>query len=222
MSRWESGREDLYANVKQHRRKHWSTYQQSADHAVIPLVPVLLSKTHGIVLFVVTELSATNCGGMAEILDATTDDQDRLHFSKSAYDVLNSPAVDPSTLEKLKSIIAKQQKAKKPSKKALAEEIRQETPEASGLADLLVPTNAGEFYAFLGFLLALITFLQMMRGSNRKAGSTVINNFYYSAEPETAAFYAAYRQGGLKRKDPCPCGSGKKFKNCHGDLESNV
>ena len=158
-----------------------------------------------------------NCGSMAEILDATTDDQGRLHFSKSAYDVLNSPAVDPTTLEKLKKIVARQQKAQKPSKKALVEEIKQEAPEASGLADLLVPTNAGEFYAFLGFLIALIMFLQTMRNANKKSDSTVINNFFYASEPEKAAFFAAYRQGGLKRKDPCPCGSGKKFKNCHGD-----
>jgi len=30
------------------------------------------------------------------------------------------------------------------------------------------------------------------------------------------AYQAAYEQSRVKRKDSCPCGSGKKFKNGHG------
>jgi len=49
-----------------------------------------------------------------------------------------------------------------------------------------------------------------------------INNVTYSApdesgEPQTVA--AGQKAGGLVcRNDPCPCGSGKKYKHCHGKL----
>jgi len=55
-----------------------------------------------------------------------------------------------------------------------------------------------------------------MRSSLKEPNPTIINNFYNSCTPENEAYKAAYAQSGIKRKDLCPCGSGKKFKNCHG------
>lgn len=42
----------------------------------------------------------------------------------------------------------------------------------------------------------------------------------FSAEPQEAAAQAPFVRDGDKvgRNDPCPCGSGKKFKHCHGQL----
>jgi preprotein translocase subunit SecA len=42
-----------------------------------------------------------------------------------------------------------------------------------------------------------------------------------SSEADVATAVAtAMRQGAVKvgRNEPCPCGSGKKYKNCHGKL----
>lgn len=167
--------------------------------------------------FVGNKSQCPQCGNMAEILDATTDDQGNLHFSKTAYDVLSSPAVDPATLEKLKKIIFQQQNKGKPSKEEFIKAIQVEVPELSGLADILVPTNPSELYGLLTFILTLVMFLQAIPESEKAVDPIVINNFYGTENPEASAYNAAYQSGALRRKDPCPCGSGKKFKNCHGN-----
>ncbi|WP_298444728.1 SEC-C domain-containing protein [uncultured Ferrimonas sp.] len=151
------------------------------------------------------------------MLDATTDSSSNLHFAKSAFNVLSSPVVANDTLDKLKIIIAEQQKSEKKETDDFIKTIELEVPELSGLSNLIVPTNAGEFYSMLGFLLTLILFIQTMRASNKQPEPTIINNYYGSQDPEKSAYEAAHKSGGLKRKELCPCGSGKKFKNCHGD-----
>ena len=166
--------------------------------------------------FIGNKAKCPKCGHMADILDATTDSQGNLHFSKSAFKVLNSPAVDSTTLEKLKTIIAKQQKTEKPHKENLIQSIRDETPEISELAELLTPTNAGEFYGLLSFLIALIIFIQTMRNSSKEPAPVIINNFNGAGCSEETIYNAGYQAGALRRKSPCPCGSGKKYKNCHG------
>jgi preprotein translocase subunit SecA len=40
-----------------------------------------------------------------------------------------------------------------------------------------------------------------------------------AAMPEAAPFVRSDRKVG--RNEPCPCGSGKKFKHCHGALAGN-
>ena len=161
--------------------------------------------------------SCPQCGSISDILDCTTDTEGKLHFSKSAYEVLSNPAVANDTLEKLKVIIATQQKSETKSAKTVIETIKKEIPELDGLTNLLTPQNAGEFYSMLGFILTLILFIQAMRSANKQPNTTVINNYYGAPDYEQAAYQATYESGGLKRKDICPCGSGKKFKNCHGD-----
>ena len=81
----------------------------------------------------------------------------------------------------------------------------------------MVPTNPGEFYGLLTFILTLVMFLQLIGGSKKAVDPVIINNFYGNENPEISAYNAAYQSGALRRKDPCPCGSGKKFKNCHGN-----
>jgi len=156
------------------------------------------------------------CGSVAEILDATTDESGTLSFSQSAYNVLTSPAVSPDTLDRLKFLVAQQQKEDLAKLQEFIREIEVELPELSTLKDLLVPKNAGEFYGMLGFILTLIVFIQTMRASKKQPVPTVVNNYYGYGDPEEAAYLAAHQAGGLKRKALCPCGSGKKFKNCHG------
>jgi preprotein translocase subunit SecA len=44
------------------------------------------------------------------------------------------------------------------------------------------------------------------------------------AEPSARPAAAAQRAAGPRvgRNDPCPCGSGKKYKKCHGAAEASV
>ena len=44
------------------------------------------------------------------------------------------------------------------------------------------------------------------------------DNGGYSADEEAAQVQAAVASPQVGRNDPCPCGSGKKFKHCHGQL----
>ena len=44
-------------------------------------------------------------------------------------------------------------------------------------------------------------------------------NLRYSAPSETGEVSAAGSSGGVARNAPCPCGSGKKYKRCHGASE---
>jgi hypothetical protein len=81
----------------------------------------------------------------------------------------------------------------------VAERAVQAAPELSTIRDLLIPKTPGDFYSLLALVIAFVTFLQSMK-SGRPAPTTVVNNFF----------------GGVRRKDPCPCQSGKKFRNCHG------
>lgn len=157
------------------------------------------------------------CGGVAEILDCTTDSSGNLHFAKSAFNVLSSPAVAYDTLDKLKVIIVEQQKTEKKEAGDFIKAIELEVPELSDLTNLIVPANPSDFYSMLGFLLTLVLFIQTMRSSNKQPEATIINNYYGSQDSEKSAYEAAHKSGGLNRKDLCPCGSGKKFKNCHGD-----
>ena len=149
-------------------------------------------------------------------LEAQTDSQGNIHqFSTTAFRVLTSSSLHPQELDKFKGLI-KSSKVAKTEKSDFIETIRQELPELDEITNLLVPTNAGEFYSFLNVLIALITFITLIRGSSSEPSPSVINNFYNTGDPEGEAYKAAHEQSGIKRKDSCPCGSGKKFKNCHG------
>lgn len=44
-------------------------------------------------------------------------------------------------------------------------------------------------------------------------------NLSYSAPSETGATEMATANSGISRNAPCPCGSGKKYKRCHGESE---
>ncbi|WP_371864150.1 SEC-C metal-binding domain-containing protein [Lactococcus hodotermopsidis] len=53
------------------------------------------------------------------------------------------------------------------------------------------------------------------------AAATTVAPLETSAEPKPAPRQGGYKIAGMNspkvgRNDPCPCGSGKKYKNCHG------
>ena len=51
------------------------------------------------------------------------------------------------------------------------------------------------------------------------AGSKRQENLSYSAPSETGTTEKAAANSGISRNAPCPCGSGKKYKRCHGESE---
>ena len=43
------------------------------------------------------------------------------------------------------------------------------------------------------------------------------NSYYaFTIDPEVRKFIASLDKSKVGRNDPCPCGSGLKYKNCHG------
>ncbi len=88
----------------------------------------------------------------------------------------------------------------------LIAEVGDQLPEFNWIRDLVIPTNAGELYAFLAFLLAFLTWYQSQKKRGTETAATVINNFFVHQDPFA----------GVHRNDLCPCGSGLKYKFCHG------
>lgn len=91
----------------------------------------------------------------------------------------------------------------------ISEVIENSLPELNWFKEYLVPSNAGETYAMLGFVLAFMTWYQTRPKKNKETPQTIINNYFNSSDP--------YKNIG--RNDPCPCKSGKKLKQCHGKNE---
>ena len=83
--------------------------------------------------------------------------------------------------------------------------VEHAVPELTALRDLLVPKTPGDFYGLLAFVIGFLAWLQSRKSAKQKP-SVVINNY----------FAAQDRFKGAKRNEACPCGSGKKFKKCHG------
>jgi hypothetical protein len=80
------------------------------------------------------------------------------------------------------------------------------TPELSWFEKYLVPSNAGETYALLGCILAFVTWYQTRPKKKPEEPKVIVNNYFFGTDP--------FKDIG--RNDPCPCGSGSKFKHCHG------
>ena len=110
------------------------------------------------------------CGKMVTI-NAKTDEKGNLHlFSNTAFRVLSSAAISQHELFQLKAMVKEQIAKKEDSQEnQFIESIQQNLPDLDEITNLLTPTNAGEFYGFLSFLLALVTFIILMRGSSKQA-----------------------------------------------------
>ncbi len=55
-----------------------------------------------------------------------------------------------------------------------------------------------------------------MLGKNARAPAERALGTNRQAEPVKAVAAAAKASAKVGRNDPCPCGSGKKYKHCHG------
>ena len=60
--------------------------------------------------------------------------------------------------------------------------------------------------------------LRSLRAQMRQAQFQHAGVGGYGADEEAAEVAALAGAPSVGRNDPCPCGSGKKFKHCHGQL----
>lgn len=103
---------------------------------------------------------------------------------------------------------------------------------APGAAKLLswLPTNKAEWMAAIGLVLAALQLLQsgsgytlkdLIQADTQQASAVTAARAAAASQsrihqPQPAARPAARRAHKIGRNDPCPCGSGTKYKRCHG------
>lgn len=113
------------------------------------------------------------------------------------------PAADEK-LALLKGILTDAQKKQTNHQDVIAH-VEQVVPDLTAVKELLVPKTPGDFYGLLGFVVGFLAWLQSRKQGKQKP-AVVINNYFAANDPFK----------GVQRNDPCPCGSGKKYKKCHG------
>ena len=143
-------------------------------------------------------------------------------FVKDTMSLLSGPQSTMDDLERLAAFLKDLQGAD-----ANADEI-QKRAESAGVSDVVSKLLASrparmEVATWLGLLATLIVplIVAYLNGSAEKPEpSEVIYNYHeYQHEVTVQAPMQTDEQavGKVGRNDPCQCGSGKKFKKCHGD-----
>jgi preprotein translocase subunit SecA len=119
------------------------------------------------------------------------------------------------------AVILREASAAGDSQAAVARKVAEELPELKSFADLL-PQKRTELYAFLSLIIALIAILLAQRKAPAAAQvtiqqvfSTVISSSAASAPKATPGPSSSNTVPPVGRNEPCPCGSGKKYKKCH-------
>lgn len=157
------------------------------------------------------------CGDMGHVPDGL------YNFVGDVIQVLSAPARTIDELRRLEDILRRARAAQK-TQDEVAEEIRKEVPSLTPLAALL-PRNRSELYTFLALVASavqLILTLQPQASGNVTIQNVTINptqvieQTIIQASPAAAA--APPSKPTTARNDPCPCGSGKKYKHCHGKI----
>jgi rubredoxin len=143
------------------------------------------------------------------------------NFVKDTITLLSGPERTKEDLERLATFLRESQK-----QGATAEEIQEkaekDTPELSTLIRYLVaerPTRI-ELATWLQVILTIINLLVASSDSvkNPEPSQVIyeVNNYNITVQNPPAAGKEQYVVSKVGRNDPCPCGSGKKFKKCCG------
>lgn len=123
----------------------------------------------------------------------------------------------------------------KPEPQEAAEIIKREIPALSPLMDRVVDHVKGNIWSILGVALWVFTYLEthpteadinidenppavIQKAPSKTIKDEVEKVFQLAFEQTEARQRAPRHQAQPHRLDPCPCGSGKRFKNCHGRL----
>ena len=139
-------------------------------------------------------------------------------FVESTIEILSAPQLTLNELSRLAQTLYDAKGAKQ-SPEQLADAIRQEVPELASLAEVL-PKTGSELYGFIALIAGVIYLLvQVNQDGDNPINVTLdqtLNRVFL--ETESAAI-AAQTTPKLRRNEPCPCGSGKKYKRCCGRIQ---
>lgn len=97
-------------------------------------------------------------------------------------------------------------------------QINTDLPELNSISSTLPKTKI-ELYTFIGLLVTIIGLvISSFSGGKQQPVeyNTFINNYSYSVDKPKQIPDSDSIKIKIQRNDPCQCGSGKKFKNCHG------
>jgi len=166
-----------------------------------------------------------NCGSMGHIPDGV------YNIIGKTIELLTGPQRTVYELTKLAYLIKKAQKDH-PSPEVFSNIIDREIPELSSIKGILPKTRA-ELYQFLIIILMLINIIisstnNLIGRKNGLTKSEIEQLIHHSIEKSckktdivmtspTKEF--AQKKNKIGRNEPCPCGSGKKYKKCHGKVK---
>ncbi|MBK8247540.1 MAG: hypothetical protein IPK85_09120 [Gemmatimonadetes bacterium] len=105
--------------------------------------------------FIGNKTQCPRCGGVAQIVDTTVDEQGRVKFLRTAFKVLRTPEVTREDLRRLERLLRESQE-KEQQQEVVAAQAAAIRPE---FGRLLKPKTAGDFYQMLGVLLMLVLWI---------------------------------------------------------------
>jgi hypothetical protein len=164
----------------------------------------------------VTAAPCPYCGGEGHIPDGIYD------TTAEGVRVIATSATSAASLTRLAELL-QEARAKGATSEAVAEAIERDAPEFAGLASVVRRLKGVPIATWIGIALATLALLQGMSADERLRDiqGKVDQVLQQVSAPVTAPAARAPAPTGsgvprVGRNDPCPCGSGKKYKRCHG------
>lgn len=140
-------------------------------------------------------------------------------FVKDTMKFLSGPQSTVKDLERLAEFLRDAQESN-----ATADEIQEragkEAPEVSSLIKRLLSNKPARMELAVWFAIVATLLAPLIEtGISAMADSPEPSQVIYETNNYNVTIQAPSNDGVSKvgRNDPCPCGSGKKFKKCHGD-----
>lgn len=167
-----------------------------------------------------------SCGSPSHIPDGI------YNFIGNSIELLTRPGRSLAELEHLSTLLRIAQQADTPVDQ-VREQLTREAPELKSLSDAL-PKSRSDLYAFISILVAILSLVIANFKKDQAPHieiNQVINVLSGSLPPRDGGQPAPSRPRSssskqstpklkVGRNDPCPCGSGKKYKRCHGGVSS--
>jgi len=160
-----------------------------------------------------------SCGSMGTVPDGV------FRAAGNVIRLLTGPQKTIEQLQRLASVINEARNTVSEPNKAV-EKIKQEAPELSSIVDIL-PRTRNELYGFLTVILIAVgtviagAALYKDRPPSEAEVQNMVDRTIEQAFEEHEEVKKQQRQPAAPepgRNNPCPCGSGKKYKRCCGKL----
>lgn len=163
------------------------------------------------------------CGSWGHIPDG------KFNVMNKLIEIIDAPESTIKELKQFAEIIKKIRNDQDVSVDSILSEIESETPIFSGIKEYF-PQNREEkredLKFFIGILITIISLVIQLKTSSNTTNNinidTIINNVYELNENEIDFDIIDFQSGKIERNKPCPCGSGKKYKKCHGDWRRKI